>query len=47
MTGDASSYSALFYGANQDGSNVDYLLVDIEAGSGEVVEEEITIPSAG
>jgi hypothetical protein len=44
LTADASSYRALFYGTDSDGNNLDYLLIDVEAGGGSVISEAITIP---
>jgi len=44
LTADASSYRALFYGADSEGSNLDYLLIDVEAGGGSVISEAISIP---
>jgi hypothetical protein len=38
------SYRALFYGANEDGSQVDYLLTDINPSGGTVVLEEVIAP---
>jgi len=47
LTADAKSYSALFYGTDPSGGSLDYLLIDVNAGSGAVVMEEIAIPGAG
>jgi hypothetical protein len=44
LTGGANSYRALFYGTDPDGSNLDYLLVDMQSGSGSVISESISIP---
>jgi hypothetical protein len=48
LPADASHYHALFYGADLDGSNLDYLLIDVNNGGGVVVmEEEIAAPAGG
>ncbi|RUM94459.1 MAG: hypothetical protein DSZ28_03070 [Thiothrix sp.] len=38
------SYRTLFYGANEDGSQVDYLLTDINPSGGTVILEEVIAP---
>jgi hypothetical protein len=47
LTTDANTYSALFYGTDSDGSNIDYLLIDVTGIGGSVIMEEIAIPEAG
>jgi len=44
LANDASNYRALFYGADSDDNNLDYLLIDVNGGSGSVVMEEISLP---
>jgi hypothetical protein len=44
LSTDPNSYRALFYGYDLDGSNLDYILIDMGAGEGSVVTEDITIP---
>jgi len=44
LTADANTYSTLFYGADSDGSNLDYLLIDVNGGGGSVIMETITLP---
>jgi len=45
LTASASSYRALFYGADARGNNLDYLLIDISPGGGEVIEQPLASPS--
>jgi hypothetical protein len=42
-----SSYRALFYGADPNGGNLDYLLIDVNGRGGNVVMEEISAPEGG
>ena len=46
LADNADSYRALFYGYDADGSKLDYLLIDVGAGQGSVVEESITVPGS-
>jgi hypothetical protein len=46
MADSVKNYRALFYGANPDGSNLDYLLVDLNEAGGSVIMEEIAIPES-
>ena len=45
LSADATSYRALFYGYDSDGSNLDYILIERGLGTGNIIAEEITIPS--
>ena len=45
LSTDPNSYRALFYGYDLDGSNLDYILIDMGAEGGSVVTENITIPN--
>ncbi|RUM94563.1 MAG: hypothetical protein DSZ28_02540, partial [Thiothrix sp.] len=42
----ASSYRALFYGTDTHGNNLDYLLIDVSAGTAAVIEQPVALAAS-